>query len=146
MRLAAVNFAPAPILLTLLLSSASTASAQAPVRMFDGTWYVVVACTTAEDGALGYNWRFQATIANGVLRGVYGIADTPSSMTLEGTIGPDGNALLFASGLTGKPAYNVRRVEPGRPFKYHAKTHFTATHGEGTRIELRPCTLTFDKG
>ena len=125
--------------------AAAQGPGQAPSRAFDGSWNVVVVCSTSADGARGYTWRFPATIANGVLHGQYGIADTPSSMALDGRIAPDGSALLFAYGQTGNPAYAVRRVQAASPFQYHVRTQFTAGHGDGTRLELRPCTLTFDR-
>jgi hypothetical protein len=33
----------------------------------------------------------------------------------------------------------------GTSFGYHIRAHFDEKHGDGTRVEGRPCTLEFDR-
>jgi hypothetical protein len=121
------------------------AVAQAPTTAFDGTWLVIVSCTAASDGALGYTYRFPASISDGVLHGEHNAEGLPGWLTIDGTIKPDGSAILLAHGLTGRRAYSVDRVQPLTAYAYHVTAHFGPTQGTGTRIELRPCDLQFSK-
>ncbi len=89
--------------LILAATLASTAHAQDRNHPFDGTWLVILRCDAARDGAAGYTFNFLAAVKDGVLHGEYGVRGQASSLSLDGTIQPDGTALLFAHGLTGDP-------------------------------------------
>ena len=121
------------------------AQAQGRSSAFDGAWAVIVTCSSVADGALGYTMHFPATVTEGSFRGENGIKGSEVWMLLEGPIQPDGNALLWAHGLTGNPANTVGRVSALTPYSYHVRAHFDSTQGQGTRVELRPCTLNFGK-
>jgi hypothetical protein len=114
-------------------------------QRFDGSWAVVMTCQQTADGASGFVYQFTAEVKNGMLHGEYGRLGKPASLTLVGKLEPDGNALLQAHGLTGNPGYSVGRVAGSTPFAYHVKAHFEASHGTGTRIEVRPCDYDFKK-
>jgi hypothetical protein len=124
---------------------AAPAVAQAPTTAFDGTWLVIVSCSAASDGALGYVYRFPASVSEGLLHGEHKAKGLPGWLTIDGTIKSDGSAILLAQGLTGRPAYSVDRVQPLTAYAYHVTAHFGPTQGTGTRIELRPCDLQFSK-
>jgi hypothetical protein len=137
-----------PSLFVALLSLclvAAPAVAQAPTTAFDGTWIVIVSCSAASDGALGYVYRFPASVSDGVLHGEHKAKGLPGWLTIDGTIKSDGSAILLAQGLTGRSAYSVDRVQPLTAYAYHVVAHFGPTQGTGTRMELRPCDLQFSK-
>jgi hypothetical protein len=136
-----------PLFLALMLTCllADPAVAQAPTTAFDGTWLVIVSCSAASDGALGYTYRFPASVSDGVLHGEHKAKGLPGWLTIDGAIKPDGSAILLAQGLTGRPSYSVDRVQSLTPYAYHVTAHFGPTQGTGTRIELRPCDLQFSK-
>lgn len=119
--------------------------AQARAGAYDGNWNVILVCSTAADGARGYTFRFPAIISGSVLRGENSFPGTESWLRLEGAIQPDGSALLTAHGLTGNPGNSVGRVSALTPYGYHVRARFDARKGQGTRVELRPCTLSFEK-
>ena len=82
---------------------------------------------------------------DGFLRGIHGTEGIPDSRRIEGQIRPDGSATLDAKGLTGDPKYSVKRTQKGSPYAYHVAAHFEGSRGTGSRIELRPCDLRFEK-
>jgi hypothetical protein len=111
---------------------------------FDGDWNVVVFCPASEsDPASAF--RFMAGVKEAVLHGERGSAGTRGSMTLDGTIQPDGLARLRASGIT-NDADEVLGVTPrDTSYIYEVAAHFEGTHGLGARIEGRTCHLTFTR-
>jgi hypothetical protein len=112
---------------------------------FDGSWMTTVSCAAARD-ALGYSFRFLSTVKGGVLHGLHGTAGEPSSLEIDGTIGPDGTGKLYAKGRTGSKEYVPGRDTPrGTEYSYSIDAHFAGSSGTGTRIEGRPCTLQFVK-
>jgi len=130
----------------VILAAALAGAARAQGRnQFDGTWLVALQCDAARDGAAGYTFTFAASVKDGVLHGDHGVPGQAASLSLDGTIQPDGRALLFAHGLTGDPTYNVGRVAPVTPYSYHLQSRFEGGHGTGTRLELRPCSAVFTK-
>ncbi len=136
-------------LLTACLMMATTlgtgaAQAQTPAA-FDGSWAVTLVCAKTAGDAAGYTFRFVAQVANGVLHGEHGITGKEGWMTLDGTIQANGDARFSAHGLTGKPQTTVGHVSPLTPFRFHAAGHFDRVRGSGQRVELRPCTLAFEK-
>jgi len=96
-------------------------------------------------GAEGYTFRFSVQVKDGILTGQYGIAGKSSSLTLNGKIQPDGNAIIDANGITSKPRYTVNRVEPGTMYSYRVDVRFDGGRASGMRTKLRPCTLSFVK-
>jgi hypothetical protein len=112
---------------------------------FDGVWSVKMVCTQASDGAKGYTLNCPVRVTEGVLEGWSGVANAYGSHRLHGQIDPDGTAYLEVSGLTGPSEYNVGRVKSGTPFLYHVRAKFVRGRGAGSRIESRPCDLTFTK-
>jgi hypothetical protein len=119
------------------------AAAQAPG--FDGMWQTTVSCAAARD-ALGYSFRFVSTVKNGVLQGVHGTVGQPSSLQIDGKIGSDGAARLYATGRTGSKEFVPGTDTPrGTEYSYSIDAHFQGTAGTGTRVEGRPCTLQFQK-
>lgn len=129
------------IALSLLPNLASAAEA----NHFDGMWQTTVSCAAARD-ALGYSFRFVSTVENGVFHGVHGTAGEPGSLQIDGRIGADGVAKLYASGRTGSKEYVPGRDTPrGTEYGYNVNAKFEGKTGTGNRIEGRPCTLEFEK-
>ncbi len=112
---------------------------------FDGTWQTTVSCSAARD-ALGYSFRFDSIVQRGVLHGLHGVAGQPSSLQLDGTIGPDGTGKLYAKGFTNSKEFVPGRVaERGTEYDYNIDARFGALMGTGTRVEGRPCSYQFVK-
>jgi hypothetical protein len=127
-----------------LMLQPSTASASDTQR-FDGMWQTTVSCSASRD-ALGYSFRFVSTVKDGVFRGVHGTAGEPGSLQIDGKIGADGVAKLYATGRTGSKEYVPGRDTPrGTEYGYNIDAKFEGATGTGTRIEGRPCTLQFEK-
>ena len=135
----------APISLLAVIAGALGPAKAQPAPRFDGAWRVDLTCSKTEAGVLGYDWHFAAQVQNGVLHGEYGTKGIAGSMALDGPIKPDGSAVLVADGLTQDPRGSYQHVASGSPFHYHVTAHFTPTDGAGTRVEQRPCTLSFSK-
>jgi hypothetical protein len=111
---------------------------------FDGSWNVVVFCPQSSD-APASAFRFLAGVKDGVLHGQRGDGGSRGSMTLEGTIQPDGIARLRASGIT-SDADEVLGVTPrDSAFVYEVAARFVGTHGLGARVEGRVCHLNFTR-
>ena len=114
---------------------------------FDGVWDVHLQCDDARDraGAVvkGYVFDFPAEVRAGKLRGQFGDAGQPSSLTLTGTIGPDGEAFLDANGFSGKPDYTFGHMQPASPYRYTMRGRFDARGGHAQRVELRRCIAEF---
>jgi len=117
----------------------SVASIPAP---FDGTWAVVVDCPT-HGRAAGYVLKFSGHVKDGVLLAQHGIQGKPNSLTLSGTIQPDGSASIEGRGITGDPRFSVTNEGAGTPYGYRAAARFEGSRGVGSKTEIRPCTLTF---
>ncbi len=111
---------------------------------FDGTWTTVLSCENSH-GALGYSFEFPATVRDGVLHAEKGTRGQPGWLTLDGTIGADGAATLYASGLVGAAPYAVGDRPAGTAYGYHVAAHFAAASGTGHRVEGRPCTVSFTR-
>ena len=111
---------------------------------FDGAWSVEVDCPDVGD-VRGYNWRFSAQVASGVLTGHYQSPTNSGMGSLSGRIRPDGQALLTMVGRTGPEEMTLYHERPGSPIRYTANVHFDARGGFGKRNERRACTLTFTK-
>lgn len=55
-----------------------------------------------------------AEVRSGILHGEHGMPKQSGLLSVDGTIQPDGTALL-AAGLTGSSNYNVGKVMPDTP-------------------------------
>jgi hypothetical protein len=137
----------------VMLFVAGTALAQTPApppnaTAFDGRWAVSLVCEDVTvNGTLveGYVYTFLADVKEGKLSGQKGQIGYPASLTMVGTIQPDGTAEINAQGMTNNPKTAVGRPQPGTPYSYRMRGTFTKTSGKATRIELRPCEATFFK-
>jgi hypothetical protein len=126
-------------------SSPAAAAGRDPAA-FDGTWDVLALCPSTADGAFGYTLQFTAQVKAGVLHGLYGIQGKPSSMTLDGTIQPDGSAKFAAKGLTGDSDYTQAKVKPATPYGYDVTATFKSSRGTGTRVGgTRICNYSFTR-
>ena len=132
-----------PSLCALLLASAAARAEDAPAR-YDGVWDTIVSCANSS-GALGYSFEFLSTVKQGVLHGEKGKPGEPGWLKLDGTIGPDGVADLYASGLVGAAPYAVGQRPAGSAYGYHIDARFSGTSGSGHRVEGRPCTVSFTR-
>lgn len=113
-------------------------------QRYDGSWETTVSCPNGR-GALGYSFQFSSTVTNGVLHGLHGKAGEPGSLQIDGTIGSDGKAPLYAKGLTGAAEYSVGALPRGTEYAYNVEAQFTDSTGIGKRVEGRPCLLKFVK-
>ena len=128
----------------IALSPATEVTLTADAWRFDGSWNVVVFCP-ASDSAPASALRFLAGIKNGVLHGERGNGGSRGSMTLDGTIQPDGLARLHASGIT-NDGDEVLGVSPrDSAFVYEVAARFQDSHGLGARVAGRTCHLTFTR-
>jgi hypothetical protein len=133
------------LLVALSLMLLPSAAPAAEANHFDGMWQTTVSCSAARD-ALGYSFRFVSTVKDGVFHGVHGTAGEPGSLQIDGKIGADGFAKLYANGRTGSKEYVPGRDTPrGTEYGYNIDAKFEGTMGTGTRIEGRPCSLQFEK-
>jgi hypothetical protein len=133
------------LLLAVSLVLLSTASLAQDAKHFDGLWQTTVSCA-AERDALGYSFRFDSTVKDGLLHGVHGTAGAPGSLQVDGKIEADGTARLYANGRTGSKEFVPGRDTPrGADYGYNINAKFGGDVGTGTRIEGRPCTLQFKK-
>jgi hypothetical protein len=122
----------------------SGAVAAAPHRHFDGSWTTVLSCPNAR-GALGYSFEFPATVHDDVLHAQKGTQGEPGWLQIDGAIGADGAATLYAKGLVGAAPYAVGDRPAGTEYGYHIEAHFAAATGSGQRVEGRPCSVTFTR-
>jgi hypothetical protein len=133
------------ILLALSLILLPAIALAADTQRFDGEWQTTVSCAAARD-ALGYSYGFVSTVKDGVLHGVHGTAGEPGSLQIDGKIGADGVAKLYADGRTGSKEYVPGRDTPrGTEYGYNIDAKFEGSTGTGTRLEGRSCTLQFEK-
>jgi hypothetical protein len=126
----------------LALATSAAAQPAGDVHRFDGTWKVTIVCPKWE-GALGYSKVFPMTVSDGHLHGQYDKQYQPNSLTLDGTIQPDGRASIFAKGVTGPSKFNLNQVPEGSGVSYTITAQFERAHGHGKRMELRPCDVDF---
>ena len=112
-----------------------------PAR-FDGAWSVTIECEPY-NAAAGYRLQFPARVKDGVIDAQNGVVGEPSSLTMTGKIAADGNGSVAVRGLTGNPNATLNREARGSSYGYRANLRFEGSRGSGTRVEARPCTLTF---
>ena len=133
-----------PRVLPVALSPTTDITMTMDAWRFDGSWNVVVFCP-ASGNAPSSALRFMAGIKDGVLHGGRGNGGSRGSMTLDGTIQPDGLARLHASGVT-SDSDEVLGVSPrDSTFVYEVAARFVGSHGLGARTDGRTCHLTFTR-
>jgi hypothetical protein len=132
-----------PVVFASTCLAVFSVSAQA-AGAFDGTWDTVISCSNG-NGALGYSFKFPSTVADSVLHGEKGTKDQPGWLSLNGSIGTDGTAPLYVDGIVGAAPFAVGQRPAGTQYGYHVAAKFDAAQGAGTRVEGRPCTVTFTK-
>ena len=117
----------------------------ATTNRFDGDWTIRIDCPsgTEPSGAKGYSFDFPASVLNGRLFGSRGAQGSEGALQVEGTIGPDGQALLQARGRTSDPAYAANEPPAGTPYSYDIQARFDDARGSGKRLQQRACDFTF---
>jgi hypothetical protein len=120
-----------------------TGAAAADPR-FDGVWDTVLSCANS-NGALGYVFDFPATVKDGVLHGEKGVKGQPGWLQLDGKIDDDGSASILATGLVGAAPFAVGQRPAGTAYGYQIRAKFADDSGQGSRVEGRPCSVTFKK-
>lgn len=129
------------LLTALLLAGSASAEETGP---FDGTWNTVLSCSNFRD-ALGYSFQFPSVVRNGELHGQKGVRDQSGWLELNGRISAYGTGTIYASGLVGAAPYSVGERPGGTSYGYHIAAKFSDRAGSGTRVEGRPCSVTFDR-
>jgi hypothetical protein len=115
-----------------------------PATRFDGVWQTTLSCENSS-GALGYSFRFPSAIKNAVLHGEKGTDKEPGWLQIDGSLRPDGEADLYVQGIVGAAAMAVGQRPAGTPYAYHVAARFDGDHGEGRRVEGRPCTVVWNR-
>jgi Caspase domain len=118
-----------------------------PAHRFDGTWLAGWECPrSTTDGTPGVTGQFIAEVKDGRFRGQFGEVGKPASMTFNGSINPDGTALISGLGLTGDPKFLVGHPPAGSPQQIIVDAKFENLRGSGTqRGNGRICNYVFDK-
>lgn len=132
-------------LVWLLLAIAAGPAPQAAnqeQKKFDGTWDTVLSCPNAA-GAMGYTFRFNSVVKDGVLHGEKGTKGQAGWLEINGSIGPDGVSHLLANGLVGASDYAVGKRPAGTEYAYKIDANFAGNQGSGKRVEGRACEVTF---
>jgi len=140
---AGLKLSPLLIAAVMLLPSASMANEGANAR-FDGKWDTSLNCTPFQD-AQGFTWRFMSEVKNGHLVGHFSTDGQPASIRIEGQLADDGTGTLHATGRTGMPQYANGSPQRGSNIVYDIRAEFHEGHGNGTRLEGRPCTYEFER-
>jgi hypothetical protein len=111
---------------------------------FDGIWDTVISCPNS-NGALGFSYKFPSSVKDDVLHGEKGTKGEPGWLTIDGKISRDGSSSIYADGLVGASQFAVGQRPAGTSYGYHIDAKFSDTTATGTRVEGRPCTVTFTK-
>jgi hypothetical protein len=130
--------------LCVVVACFGVARADENSKRFDGEWDTILSCPNAA-GALGYSFEFPSRIKDGVLHGEKGAKGEPGWLQLDGPIGSDGRASLYANGLVGASEAAVGHRPAGTRYGYHVDAEFTDAAGKGHRVEGRPCTVSFTR-
>jgi hypothetical protein len=118
-------------------------NAPAAAKNFDGTWQTEWTCPNLGQYP-GYTYRFTGQIKDGAYHGLKGVKGEPSSLDLNGKIDADGTAGFFGEIIVGSSLVGLGTAR-GTESDFHAIAHFTASSGDGKRLEGRPCSLSFVK-
>ncbi len=112
-------------------------------KNFDGRWETTWTCTNMGRFP-GYSFRFIGEVKDGSYHGVRGIKGQPGSLDFNGKIEPDGKAAFFGEIIVNS-SFVAMGAARGTPSDFHAIAQFGKTTGTGTRIEGRPCSVSFVK-
>lgn len=112
-------------------------------KTFDGRWQTTWTCTNVGQFP-GYSYRFVGQVKDGAYSGMRGIKGQPGSLDLSGKIEPDGTAAFFGEIIVNSSLVGMGAAR-GTPSDFHAIAQFRQTTGTGTRIEGRPCSVSFAK-
>ncbi len=112
-------------------------------KNFDGTWQTIWTCQNLGQYP-GYSYQFNGQVMGGVYHGLRGEKGQPSSMVLDGKIESDGAAGFFGEIIVGSSVVGLGAAR-GTPSDFHAIASFQNSKGSGSRIEGRPCTLSFQR-
>jgi class 3 adenylate cyclase len=115
----------------------------APSKNFDGTWQTTWTCANVGQ-SLGYTFEFRGQIKDGTYHGLHGTKGQPGSLELEGKIEADGTAGFKGAVIVNSPITGMGAAR-GTVSPVYALARFDHASGTGSRINLRPCTLTFVK-
>ena len=121
----------------LILAAPATGAA------LDGVWDTVWTCPNV-GSYLGYSYRFEGRVTDGVYHGVKGEAGKPSSMVLDGRIESDGAAAFAGEVIVGSSMTGLGAAR-GTASDFHAAATFSGAGGQGHRLEGRACDLTFTR-
>ncbi len=125
--------------------AAEVAPAGSAAAGFDGRWDVVQTCPRSTDGAAPFVNGLSAVVVRGQLHAERGTPGQPGWVTLDGMIGPDGEANLQARGLTGPQIYSINHTPPGQPYRHPVTAHFGPERGAGRWLAQRVCEFTFTR-
>jgi hypothetical protein len=112
-------------------------------KNFDGTWQTMWTCPNLGQ-YLGYSYQFNGQVTGGIYHGLRGVKGQPSSMVLDGKIESDGAAAFFGEIVVGSSLVGLGAAR-GTPSDFHAIASFQNSEGSGSRIEGRPCTMSFQR-
>jgi hypothetical protein len=124
----------------------SAASARpSSTHEFDGLWKLTISCPPSETPkAAAYTMKLAVQVTEGRLFGELGRPGKPGAFAIQGTMRPDGTALLTARGISDAVA-GAGAAPAGSIFEYTATARFADNRGTGKRIETRLCDLTFER-
>jgi hypothetical protein len=114
-----------------------------PTKKFDGSWETMWSCANVGQ-SLGYSYRFVGEIKDGVYHGLRGTKGQRGSFDLNGKIEPDGKAAFFGEIIVNS-SVTALGAAPGTASDFHVMAQFEPTTAAGTRIEGRPCSISFAK-
>jgi hypothetical protein len=117
----------------------------AQAQPFDGQWTVLQVCEVTREGARGFTWQYPATVKDGHFAGQYRNEGESPSMSLRGSIRPDGSARLTARGVSGSADFNQQFAPRAAPIAFEVVARFAGTSGTGDRIGNRVCKFTFTR-
>jgi len=129
---------------TVSMGVSGLACAAEAVGPFDGTWDTILTCPDSH-GALGFVFHFPSVVKDGLLHGEKGQKDHAGWFQLEGRIQADGSASLLADGLVGAASFAVGQRPAGSAYSFHVTGRFSDASGTGTRVEGRPCSVSFSR-
>jgi hypothetical protein len=132
------------VCLAVVLFGAARADEAGAGGRFDGIWDTNISCPNA-NGALGFSYQFASTVKDDVLHGEKGTKGEPGWLTIDGKISRDGSSNIYADGLVGAAQFAVGQRPAGTSYGYHIDAKFSDAGGTGTRVEGRPCKVTFTK-
>jgi hypothetical protein len=128
-------------MMALLVPAIALAADGDPAR-FDGAWTVTVSCPSAA-GAMGFSYQFAGEAHAGTFHAERLHEGEAGWLVVDGSIGADGEARLYAKGLVGAASFAVGQRPKGTPYGYHIDAQFNGDHGVGRRVEGRACDIDF---